>query len=236
MAVQLEHENSLMQLEKEIMGERLTGLYLALDNIIGNYGLCIKMRTEYDIVSKSFKEALLILDDTKKTLSYILRERDMLMRDHIELSDIKSDLLNQKEKMAKVFKEKFTTMQKELTQAVESRELFKAKQEETEKKYIDISEEFKKFKHKVKIKFTSVHEKEEKFCKNCQKSYFESENYNWSCRVHASKITGDTWWCCGKAGKDAVGCMVSRHMGKEEEDPKEDDFGIPTKFCSVKIT
>lgn len=215
------------------MGERLTGLYLALENILGNHGLCAKLQDESIFVVKNSKNALLQLDDVNKALSKITHERDVLIRDHIEMSDIKSDLLSQKEKMGKAYREKFATMQKELSVAVESREIFKAKQEEMEKKYLDISEEFKKFKHKIKLRFTSTYEKEEKFCKKCQKPFIESDNYNWSCKVHASKICGEIWWCCGKAGKDAIGCIVSKHTSKEEDDPKEEDIGLPSKFCSV---
>ena len=26
------------------------------------------------------------------------------------------------------------------------------------------------------------------------------------------------WWCCGKTGKDALGCKITKHFTKEEED------------------
>jgi hypothetical protein len=26
------------------------------------------------------------------------------------------------------------------------------------------------------------------------------------------------WWCCGKTGKDAIGCKITKHFTKEEED------------------
>jgi hypothetical protein len=38
----------------------------------------------------------------------------------------------------------------------------------------------------------------------------ESENFNWSCRTHQSEFGGEMWWCCGKIGKDAIGCKFSK--------------------------
>jgi hypothetical protein len=112
---------------------------------------------------------------------------------YIELNEIKSDLMSQKEKLTKGFKERYTAMQKELNIMFEERERFKSKSDEFEKKFMDVSEEFKKLRHKMKQKYSSADDIEEKFCRNCQKSYFEKENFNWSCRIHASKLSGDTY-------------------------------------------
>ena len=38
----------------------------------------------------------------------------------------------------------------------------------------------------------------QKICRNCNKEFVESENYNWSCRVHQGEYGGEMWWCCGK--------------------------------------
>lgn len=32
------------------------------------------------------------------------------------------------------------------------------------------------------------------------------------------------WWCCGKKSKDAPGCIISKHIAKEDdEDIKDED-------------
>ena len=54
------------------------------------------------------------------------------------------------------------------------------------------------------------------------KEYFESDNFNWSCRTHLSEF-GVIWWCCGKSHKDAIGCNVSKHESKEDEDEDDED-------------
>ena len=63
----------------------------------------------------------------------------------------------------------------------------------------------------------------QKVCKNCGKDYVENENYNWSCRVHLSEYSGEIWWCCGKEGRDQLGCKYSKHESKEEEEEEEDE-------------
>ena len=50
-----------------------------------------------------------------------------------------------------------------------------------------------------------------KLCYNCKKDFKDSENFNWSCRVHQSDWSGEMWWCCGKSYKDAPGCKFDRH-------------------------
>ena len=33
-----------------------------------------------------------------------------------------------------------------------------------------------------------------KACKNCQKEFFEFENFTWSCETHTSEYGGEMWW------------------------------------------
>lgn len=216
------------------MADRITGFYKALDNILGTFGIQNKLSDELLILKSKLKDTTNELEISNNSLMSATQDRDILRNDYIELNDIKSDLTKQREKANKIFKEKFVSMQKELTEAIESRDHYKSKQEESEKKYFDISEEFKKFRQKMKLKYSKVEDNEEKFCKNCQKSYFNSENFNWSCRTHSSKLCGDTYWCCGKVGKDSIGCIVSKHISKDEEDLSDNEkSGAASKFCSV---
>ena len=55
-------------------------------------------------------------------------------------------------------------------------------------------------------------------CKRCNKIYYESDNFNWSCRTHLGKFSGQMYWCCGRNGREALGCYVSKHEPKNEEE------------------
>lgn len=35
----------------------------------------------------------------------------------------------------------------------------------------------------------------QKICKNCQKEYLETDNFNWSCTTHKAEWGGKMWWC-----------------------------------------
>jgi len=37
-----------------------------------------------------------------------------------------------------------------------------------------------------------------------------------------SDYSGEMWWCCGKSGKDAIGCKVAKHFTQEEEEEDHD--------------
>lgn len=216
------------------MAERISGFYKSLDNIIGTLGIQTKLTEESFLLKSELRSLTALLESTTKTLTTTTQDRDLLRKDYTELTELKSELIKQREKITKLFKEKFSSLQQELTDTIESREHYKSKHEEAEKKYVDATEEFKKFRQKMKLKYSSIQDKEEKFCKNCQKSFFESENFNWSCRTHSSKLTGDIYWCCGKTGKDSIGCMVSKHLSKGDDDVSDSEKnGVSSKFCSV---
>lgn len=62
-----------------------------------------------------------------------------------------------------------------------------------------------------------------KMCNNCKKDFKDSENFNWSCRVHQSQWSGEMWWCCGKSTSNAPGCRFGMHVTNED---KEDAEGV----------
>lgn len=51
------------------------------------------------------------------------------------------------------------------------------------------------------------------------------------------------WWCCGKRGKEALGCKYSKHVSKEDEDEQGDaDFisygdagNVKKLYCAVRV-
>lgn len=84
-------------------------------------------------------------------------------------------------------------------------------------------------KEKSKLRIQKLIQRKGKFdsgfktCKNCSKEYTEKENFHWSCRQHQSEYGGEMWWCCGKIGKDQLGCKFSMHESKDDEDDDMND-------------
>ena len=52
----------------------------------------------------------------------------------------------------------------------------------------------------------------------------ESENFNWSCRTHRSEYSGEIWWCCGKTGKESLGCKFGKHLNRNDDVDEEDNL------------
>ena len=84
-------------------------------------------------------------------------------------------------------------------------------------------------KEKSKVRIQKLIQRKGKFdsglqtCKKCGKEFNEKENYNWSCRTHQSDFSGEMWWCCGKTGKDSLGCKYGKHETKDDEDDEDLD-------------
>lgn len=234
-AIQLEHNISIMNLEKEIIVEKFKGMHNAFNSLIGSHSLFSKSTEEVKMISNSANESYKAYDELRKGVEDIVIDRDKYLYALINLEESKIDVDVQREKLIKLFKEKFSQAQKDLFSAIEERDHLKMKCHELDKKYQDLQEEFKKFRQKVKVRYISLNKNEEKFCKNCQQTYFESENFNWSCKIHTSKLTSSIFWCCGQTGKDAPGCSISKHYSKEESDFEEEPLTIPIdqKFCTV---
>ena len=106
----------------------------------------------------------------------------------------------------------------------EEKENLRKDRDKQEKKFKEMSEDRDKLKMRLK-KYRArrkMFEPEQKTCKNCNREYLDSANFNWSCRTHQSEFGGEMWWCCGKIGKDAPGCKFSKHESKDDEDDLED--------------
>ncbi|CAG9315822.1 unnamed protein product [Blepharisma stoltei] len=216
-ALQLHHGNSLLVMQSEIMGERLKGLFESFDLLTKAWSAEAKLTDEYEILSQWGKVLSNDFINLYSELKNVSSSRDELFKDSVELIELKSELQGQRDKIYKAFKDRVANLESELTKA--QQELVTTKQEcsTLEKKFNDISNEYNRLRQRLKqVKFQS--EIEEKFCKNCQKPYIESENYNWSCKTHKSKFNGDVYWCCGKTGKDAPGCVSSKHTSKDDDE------------------
>jgi len=102
----------------------------------------------------------------------------------------------------------------------DEKEQLRKDRDKIDKKLKDVSENRDKLKQKMK-KYRARrarYDAETKTCKKCGKEYSESDNFNWSCRTHQSDFGGEMWWCCGKLGKDAIGCKFNKHESKDDDD------------------
>jgi uncharacterized coiled-coil DUF342 family protein len=240
-ATELEHGNEILKMENDIMAERLGGLYEELDKLPGRKYVEEKLEQEIEVLIISLKNLTVFCNELGSNLVSSISKRDELKSQYHEIEQLTDEIKVQRDKLAATSKEHIEKLKKELSTTVEQREDYKTKLSKIEKNYKDLTESYDKMRQKLKQwkqKGKQYGLNEEKTCMKCRKTFTETENYNWSCKVHTGAYSGEMYWCCGKKGKDATGCQSSKHVGKEEDEkdgfgPNEDD---KLKYASIKCS
>ena len=236
-AVQLESVNTLLVMENDIMGEKLKGLFMSLDTLLGTHGLDSKLGEEFIVLKKTTYEIKTQIVQSNEVIEKMHKENADLEGMVKELGDITMGIEDRKDKFIKLLREKGSKFESELKLATFNRDKLKADLEELQRRFTDLQGEHLKLRlkvNKVKNAFSGNFIEEEKYCKNCQKAFTETNNFNWSCKRHTSKFTEDRYWCCGQIGKEAPGCVTSKHITLEDSKAKdtsvEETFSC---FCAV---
>lgn len=219
-----EHINSLLLMENDIIGERLKGLYFAIQGIAQVEFLKEKLSAELEITSRTMRQFSDFADSVDSKLRATLFDRDAVQADNFELVNLRNDTRFESEKLARLSKEKIGDLMQALQKSEDDREKQRTKMDEAEKTLKGLTEEYEKLRQKAKqyrLRRKQYGEEEEKVCKNCQRVYIESENFNWSCRRHQNEYSGEIYWCCGKSHRDAPGCKTSKHESKEDDEEEE---------------
>jgi len=224
-ATELEHGNSLLKMENDIIGERLKGLYEAIQDIAHRNGLEAHLSAEFALVGGALLALTSYTEQTVKHVGDSLYERDQLRDDYAEMARLRRESKEERDHLAVNAKEQILILQTALDK---SREQLDHEREETsklEKQFQDLVDEHDKLRQKMKqnrLKRKQYGEAEEKICKKCQRIFTDGENFNWSCRTHKSEYGDEMWWCCGRTSRDAPGCIVAKHQSKEDEDDEGD--------------
>lgn len=238
-ATELEHRNSLLRMENDIIGERLKGLYDSFDSLLGRSSFEDKIRQEFKAaslanaalskhsleISKGLQETCKGLDNVKVDFAETLTQRDEMKveRDRLFLR-LKKDV-SKWEQDYKILEADRGKMHNEYTDLEKRHKIMSEEQDKTRQKLKQMRNKRRQF-----------GEMEEKVCKNCGKTFYDHENFNWSCRIHFSQYSGEMWWCCGKQGQNSPGCRLSKHECKEDEDEEKEHEEGNAKVDHLKCT
>ena len=228
-ATELEHGNSLLKMENDIIGERLKGLYEAIQHLAQNSGLEAVLRVEFGLLGGAMMDLLRFTDDTILNVRNSLYERDQLRDDYSEMAKLRNEAKEERARLALTAKEQILALQTALDKTKEQLDTEREDSTKLQKQFQDLVDEHDKLRQKMKqnrLKRKQYGESEEKICRKCQRIFTDAENFNWSCRTHKSEYGDEMWWCCGKTSRDAPGCIVSKHQSKEDE---EDDGDLKAK-------
>lgn len=223
--VELEYTNSLLRMENDIMGDRLKGLYLAVEALMGGAGEKGRMAVELEKWTEVGKELGELMDSLSYDLGSTLQQVESLQGQNAEIVHLRNESLEEKSRLAKLAKDRIQSLQKSLQVQEDECSKLKLDSAKQEKRFQDLSLEFGKIRSKMaqyRQRRKAYGESEERICRNCQKVYIDGENFNWSCRIHQSEYGEDMWWCCGQPAKEAPGCRISRHESKDEDEEEED--------------
>ena len=222
-AMQLEHSHSILAMENTIIGEKLKGLYFAIAEIAGSHFLERKVAKEIEDLAKCGVELGQELMGKSQNIAILTEERDTLTAELTESVQIRGEMKEERDKVAKITKEKVSQLQSRIIFLEEENTKHIESLSKSEKRTKDLADEYEKLRLKLKqfrLKRKQYGEQDEKVCRHCQKMFVESENYNWSCRTHPSEYGSEMYWCCGRVGRDAPGCRTSKHESKDEEEEK----------------
>ena len=126
-------------------------------------------------------------------------------------------------KLKNYLKENQEKLVKESADLEEEGEFLELELTKINKRTKDLTEQCEKLRQRTRqFNQKKKSENEEKSCKNCNRYYLENDNRNWSCRTHSSQFS-EQYWCCGKTSENAPGCIVQKHIPRDEDDEDELD-------------
>lgn len=224
-ATELEQGNALMKMECDIMGERLKGLYRAVDGLMGSEAETVVISAEVHSLATVLKELTLFDKELIDSLNTSVKERDSLRSDCAEIASYRTELQGEKERLVQLTRERITALSTDLSTAKDQITSLQTELSKAEKRFKDLEDEYNRLRDKVKqsrLKRKQFGETELKVCRWCQKEFTEGENFNWSCRTHTSEFGDQMYWCCGKTSKEAPGCQTRKHESKDEDEDAKD--------------
>ncbi|OMJ65295.1 hypothetical protein SteCoe_38564 [Stentor coeruleus] len=237
---QYRHWYFLYQMISQLSGESLKGVFYSIDGLVNETNLEGKLKMIHNSTKiannlLTQKLELFIINTvfaSRQKSSYIEKSnQNAKYRQNIykQLKSLKSSLIEHMDNMTSALK----------TSETDCETLFLSTKSK-EKEIIDFSLEYEGMQEKLReaqAKQQSI--KRELLCKLCNKVYYETENYNWSCSVHISQWSGAVYWCCGATNKDSIGCQKRRHEERKDEETEESlIFGFLSKekdilkYCS----
>lgn len=233
--------NYMITMQNQIIGEKLKGLNESFTSLVFKKNSENVLCEEFEILTNNMKVLCFSYQDMENRLLTNISENLSLRNDLIQIQNDKSDVLDQLNKITSKAKDRIKYLSEEIKNINLEKEKQKLQLEVSEKNNKILADEYEHLKSKLKQlksrKNLDDENTDEKICQLCKRVYKESENYNWSCKVHASQYVNEYWWCCGKKGENAPGCKASRHETKEEETEfvGEENLIVKTHFlCSVR--
>ena len=167
---------------------------------------------EYQSIKDQVKELTankLKLESDITNLGY---ERDDMLNTFNQFKTITTKQLEEKSTALALFKSEIKGFIEEAKTARYLQEEATKQTQKVTNENIDLRSEMDKLRQRIMLlrqnRNWNAQKLKQKFCKSCNREYLETENFNWSCKIHRGSWGGDIWWCCGKTSKSAIGNLT----------------------------
>lgn len=204
--IEFKHTNSLLKMETDIIGDRLNILNESIMSLGDAKQVEDRMKAMLGQKNNEIKKLREEIEALTLFNSKVITERDRVIKElSIHDSGFKKTL-GEKEKTINALKIKDNNLEKDYKELMNNFRTLNESYSKLEKIDKNMKLEIDKLRQRlVKMKRRRNINVNQKICKNCQKEYLESDNFNWSCTTHQAEWGGKMWWCCGKTSKDAQG-------------------------------
>lgn len=239
-ALILKSENTLLLMEITVKAEHLKGLYEAIGRVLAYPALTDQLRLEVKSIHSSFLEIRESNFGFSEKLEKLMGLKDNAEQQFKGTLELYETSTSARDKQIRSMHSKLQQLTANLEAALDEKTHVEDEFKELDKRHNVLAQEYEMLRGKIKqirVKRRVVGElQEEQNCKLCGKAFFETENFAWSCRLHKSEYGGQIWWCCGKEGKDAIGCQNSKHIPNDDEDKLIDQVNdrAKVKTCLVR--
>ena len=193
--VNLENFNSLIVFENSIMCERLEGLYNSIQSLLGSLSLTEKLKNEFLAVLLSVKKMSTNYESLQNSIKKIVYEKDKavynyesILKSQATYEEVKGKIINSYKTSISILKQDLENQKLENSRLVAENSKFETKLNNVS---AELSTYQKKYSKSIKNNAFSLYS--EKLCGNCNKTYFEDDNFNWSCSIHHGKYNGQMY-------------------------------------------
>lgn len=223
-----------MNLQQQILSEQLAGLAKSFSSLSSFKDL--ESSTSENIRKNIFslKQLNTYTESLENSIQVHIDLSQSLVSECDLVSHLKGILLKSEEKLLKPYKTLVQTLRTEIDLLNATCSELREKNLTLELRVFNFLQEIEKHKRNTRLSLI-FSDPTEKICGMCQKIFKPAENFNWSCKHHRVKIVNNSWFCCGKHGQMAEGCVIGKHISVEELEEHEYVKVQERLFCVVRF-
>ena len=223
-----------MNLQQLILSEQLAGLTKSFSSLSSFRSL--ESRASENITKNflSLKQLNAYTESMENSIQAHIDLSQSLVSECDLVAHLKGVILKSEEKLLKPYKALIQSLRTELDLMTLTCSDLKEKNSTLELRVFNFLQEIEKHKRNTRLSLI-FSDPTEKICGACQKIFKPNENFNWSCKHHRVRILNNSWFCCGKHGQMAEGCVVGKHISVEELEEREYVKVQGSLFCVVRV-